>query len=161
MVDYPPLCHLFFSLQILIQKGLLMKFSYQILGILMMLTPVFAQQAPKSGNPNSSIFGSMLPMMILMFVAIWFLMIRPEQKKQKQRQSLMSNLQKGDKVLTSGGMFGTVGNVKDKSVMVKIGENTIVEFTKSSIVSVLNEDGSEKVIDPKAAKPEVKEEKKA
>jgi preprotein translocase subunit YajC len=136
-----------------------MKFSYQFLAVLMMITPVFAQQAPK--NPNSGIMGSMLPMMILMFVAIWFLMIRPEQKKQKQRQLLIGGLQKGDKVLTSGGILGTVGNVKDKSVMIKIGDNTVVEFTKSSVVSVLNEDGTEKTLDPKAAKPEVKEEKKA
>ena len=114
--------------------------------------PAYAQTATKPSS--SGIFSSMVPMMLIMFVVIWLMMIRPEQKKQKQRQALLGNLQKGDKVLTSGGIYGIVGNIKEKSVMLKIGEGVTAEFTKSSVVSVLNDDGTEKTIDPKASGPQ-------
>jgi preprotein translocase subunit YajC len=108
---------------------------------------LFAQDVAKA-NPQAQTI-NMFVMFGLVIVIIYFLMIRPEQKKQKQRQALINNLQKGDKVITSGGIIGTVGNVKDKAVVLKVGEGTIIEFTKSSVVSVLNEDGTEKVPEPK------------
>lgn len=92
------------------------------------------QQAAPSGG-----FGSLLPMIAVMFAIIYFFMIRPEQKKQKERLEMLKNLKKGDKVLTSAGILGTVGNIKDNTVMVKIGENTVVEFTKSAVTTVINE----------------------
>jgi preprotein translocase subunit YajC len=71
-------------------------------------------------------------------------MIRPEQKKQKKRREMLSELKKGDRVVTAGGIHGTVGNVKEDSVMVKVADNVVMEFAKSSVTSVLNRDGSEK-----------------
>lgn len=109
---------------------------------------VFAQAAgPK---PADNFLTSMLPMLIAMFVIVWFLMIRPEQKKNKQRQKMLTEMKKGDKVQTIGGMIGTVGNVKDDSIMVKIAENTVVEFRKSAISLVLNAEG--KIDDKKEEK---------
>ena len=99
------------------------------------------QQAPMSG------LGSLLPMMLIMFAVVYFLMIRPEQKKQKQRQAMLQAIKKGDRVMTSAGILGTVGSIKDTSIMVKIAENTVVEFTKSAVTTVLNKDGSEKQIE--------------
>jgi preprotein translocase subunit YajC len=101
---------------------------------------VFSQQntaAPQSGT--GGLMG-MLPMMILMFVIIYFFMIRPEQKKQKARAELLKNVKKGDKVLTAGGIVGIVGNVKDNTIVVRIADNTNVEFTKSAITSVITEE---------------------
>ena len=124
-----------------------MKIPFAVVASLLSAIPVLAQEAQKP-NPSSSFFGSMLPMLLIMFFIIYLLMIRPEQKKQKARQAMMNNLQKGDRVVTAGGIYGTVGNVNEKSIMLKISENVAVEFTKSSVVSVLNEDGSEKQSEP-------------
>ncbi|MBD3321514.1 MAG: preprotein translocase subunit YajC [Chitinivibrionales bacterium] len=95
----------------------------------------FAQERPPGGGLGS---GNMIFMMVIMFAIIYFLMIRPEQKKQKNRQKMISEMKKGDKVVTIGGVFGTVGNVKDNSVMVKIAENTIVEVRKGAVSEVVN-----------------------
>jgi len=124
-----------------------MRFSAKVLftasSVAITAVPVFAQGKAGMGfgSPN------MLIMMALMFFIIYFLMIRPEQKKQKERVKLLASVKKGDKILTSAGITGTISNVKDTTVMVKIAETTIVEFSKSAIVSILNSDGSEKAIE--------------
>lgn len=137
-----------------------MNFKAAFAAAVALATPalVFAQGAG-AANPKAQTI-NMFVMFGLVIVIIYFLMIRPEQKKQKQRQALIANLQKGDKVLTSGGIIGTVGNVKDKTVVLKVGEGTVIEFTKSAITSVLNEDGTEKMPEVKGGKLE-KVEKKA
>ncbi len=86
---------------------------------------------------------NVLSMMLIMFAIIYFLMIRPEQKKQKERQSMMSSLQKGDKVLTIGGLHGQITNVKDNVVMVRIADNTVVEVAKTAVSSVINRTGAD------------------
>jgi preprotein translocase subunit YajC len=83
-----------------------------------------------------------LPMLIFMFLIMYFLIIRPQQKKQKELKNMMENLKKGDKVITSGGMIGSIVGLKDDIVIVKIAENTKVEFRKSAIVSVTKEEGT-------------------
>jgi preprotein translocase subunit YajC len=131
------------------------------------LTPVMLVAVPalaqaKDKTPNSP-FGGMtqlIPMLLFLFRIMYFLMIRPEQRKQKERQKLLSNLKKGDKVMTASGMFGIVGNVKDNTVMVKIAENTVVEFSKNAITSVMNSDGSEKTADKGAEKTDKEEKEK-
>jgi preprotein translocase subunit YajC len=77
-------------------------------------------------------------------------MIRPEQKKQKERQAMLLGIKKGDRVLTAAGILGTVGAIKENTMMVKIAENTVVEFTKSAVTSVVNKDGSDKPVEPVA-----------
>jgi len=99
-------------------------------------TVIFAQDkqaAPNAFSPN------FILMMVLIFGILYFFMIRPEQKKQKQRLEMLKNIKKGDKVLTAAGIIGIVGNVKGDTIMVKIAENTVAEFTKSAIASVINE----------------------
>ncbi|MBD3391524.1 MAG: preprotein translocase subunit YajC [Chitinivibrionales bacterium] len=102
---------------------------------------LFAQGG--EGSPTS-MFGSVLPMMLVMFAIIYFLMIRPEQKKQKQRQKMISEMKKGDKVLTVGGICGSIVSVKGENATVKIAENVTVEVTKSAISSVINKEGTAK-----------------
>jgi len=123
-------------------KGQIMRFS-NIASFMACLSlsvaPVFAQDAPAQQTPAGI---NLFMMMALMFVIIYFIMIRPEQKKQKKRLEMLKNIKKGDKVLTSAGMIGTVGNIKDDTLMVKIAENTVVEFTKSAIATVLSDEKS-------------------
>jgi preprotein translocase subunit YajC len=119
-----------------------MRFLISLAPVMLFAQDVMAQADKKA--PSAVGNSGMIFMLLFMFLIIYFLMIRPEQRKQKDRQKLISSLKKGDRVMTAAGMFGTVGNVKDASVMVKIAENTVVEFSKNAITSVLNNDGSEK-----------------
>lgn len=77
---------------------------------------------------------SLVPI-ILIFVIFWLLLIRPQQKKQKAHQKLLTQLRKGDRVVTNGGMFGVISSLNDEKniVVLKIAENTKIEILKSSI----------------------------
>jgi preprotein translocase subunit YajC len=110
--------------------------------VLMSSISLFAQtqSAPRAGQSPVS----MLVMMGVIFAIIYFLMIMPQRKKQKETQNMLNNMKKGDKIVTVGGLLGTVGNVKDTTVMVKISDNTVVEFRKSAIASIINDDKTEK-----------------
>jgi preprotein translocase subunit YajC len=77
--------------------------------------------------------------MVAMVAIFYFLIIRPQNQKQKQLQSMMSSLKTGDKVVTAGGIHGLISNVKDKTVIVKIADNVKVEVDKASITSVTKE----------------------
>ena len=96
-----------------------------------------AQETPPPQGP------SFLLMMIPILLIVYFLMIVPEKKKQKARQQMLQNVKKGDKIVTIGGIMGTVGNVKDDSLSVKTAENTVIEVTKASVSSVINDKGQD------------------
>ena len=95
-------------------------------------------QPPPQVSPGPLL--TMLPMLVLMFAIFYFMTIRPENRKRKEHQKLLDNLKTGDRVITSGGMHGVVANVKDKTILVKIADNTKVEFQKGSIQTVLTKD---------------------
>jgi preprotein translocase subunit YajC len=73
----------------------------------------------------------------LIFVVMYLLLIRPQRKKQKEHETLLKELKKGDRVITSGGMFGTIFAIDDERgrVVIKFGENVKMEFLKSSIAA--------------------------
>jgi preprotein translocase subunit YajC len=88
-------------------------------------------------------FGSLggLPLLLLMFVAMYFLLIAPNQRKQKQWQQMLSNLKVGDKVTTNGGMRGTVMSVKDDVLVIKTApDNVKFEIVKSAIAAVTTDE---------------------
>lgn len=76
---------------------------------------------------------------ILIFAIMYFLIFRPQAKKQKQHRMMLDALKKGDKIITAGGIYGTVLSVKEKenSVIVKIDDNTKIELVKSSVAQVV------------------------
>ncbi|HHL73519.1 MAG TPA: preprotein translocase subunit YajC [Bacteroidetes bacterium] len=86
----------------------------------------------QAGEPQADPFRMFLPI-ILIFVVMYFFMIRPQVKKQKKHQEMVQSLQKGDKVLTSGGIYGQVVGIKENAFVVKIADNTKVEVAKSAI----------------------------
>lgn len=86
---------------------------------------------------------SFLFMMVAIFVIMYFFILRPQSKKQKETQTMLKNLKKGDKVLTIAGIVGIVGNVKETSVMVKVADNTVLEFKKAAISAVINDSAEE------------------
>lgn len=98
--------------------------------------PLFLAQAePGQGNPFSFVI-----IMGLMFAAMWFLLIAPQRKKQKALQLMITELKTGDEVLTSGGIYGVISNVKDDRFVLRISDTAKVEVNKSFIQSVLNKD---------------------
>ncbi|MGA2090504.1 MAG: preprotein translocase subunit YajC [Endomicrobiales bacterium] len=100
----------------------------------LLLSSVMAYADPAAGGANA--FGSFFPLIII-FVIFYFFLIRPQQKKAKEHQTLLNALKKDDKVLTSGGIYGTVVQVKGEIVEVKIAENVKVQVAKSAITSVI------------------------
>lgn len=101
-------------------------------------SPLFAEAAPAAGGAGSMM--SMLPMMVAMFAIIYFLMIRPEQKKQKDKQKMLDSLGKGEKILTIGGIYGTITAVKKATISLRIADNTVVTVAKSAIADKIDKD---------------------
>lgn len=94
----------------------------------------FAQTAAPQG-------GGVGPVMIigylLLFAAMYFFMIAPQRKKQKEHEKMLSALQTGDEIVTSGGIFGVITNVKEDRFVVRIADNTKIEIGKGFVQTVL------------------------
>jgi len=88
--------------------------------------------------------GGMLIMFGLMFVVMWVLMIRPQQKRQRELRERQAALKKGDNVITIGGMHAAVNSVSDTSVSLRVAEGVFVKYDKSAIATVLAKKGEEK-----------------
>jgi preprotein translocase subunit YajC len=122
--------------------------------------------APASGGETGGGFGSLVSSFVpfILIIGIFYLLIiRPQNKKQKDTQKMLSNLKKGDRIVTIGGVHGTIQSVKESSVIVKVDEYTKMEFSRSAIsnvdASAKDEKSEDKVPDEKDAK-NVKQESK-
>ena len=82
----------------------------------------------------------MLLQFLPIFLIIWLLIIRPQQKRQKDLERMLKALKKGDRVLTSGGIYGTVVGVEEAKTVLKVADDVKLEFAKSAIVSVVSGD---------------------
>ena len=91
--------------------------------------------------------------MVFAFAIIYLLMIRPQAKKQKELAARVSSLKTGDRVVTTGGIYGTVANVKDgTTLLLKIADNVKIEIDKSAVANVVNPDNSKAESTPSLAK---------
>jgi preprotein translocase subunit YajC len=97
------------------------------------------QSAHAQGAPQGDAFGFLLPMIII-FAAFYFLLIRPQQKKQKAHAELVNNLKSGDEILTAGGILGVITGISEHYAIVKISDNTEVKIQKSSVSQVVPKD---------------------
>ena len=100
-----------------------------------MLVFLQAQAAQQGGGS----MGSFLIMMVLIFVVMYCLMIRPQQKKQKELVKFRDSLQKGDKVVTIGGIYGTVAEIKERIVLLEVDNNVKIRVDKSSLVKDISD----------------------
>lgn len=91
-------------------------------------------QAPGTGG------GMFWIMMILLFVIMWLFMIRPQRKQQKELEKFRNELKRGDRVVTAGGIYGTVDEIKDRSVLIKVDGDVKLRVDKNSIVRDFTED---------------------
>lgn len=88
----------------------------------------------QAGGEGGGTLGFLLPL-ILIFAIMYFLIFRPQAKKQKQHQAMIESIKKGDKIVTAGGIYGTVAGIKEKekTLIVKIDDNVKVELSRSSV----------------------------
>ncbi len=94
-----------------------------------------ASNAAQSGQQASS-----TPMLItfaLLFLVMYIFLIRPQSKKQKAVKNMLANIKNGDKIVTIGGIYGTIVNIKDTSVVLKVDSNTELEVVRESISNVI------------------------
>ena len=89
------------------------------------------QTAP-AGQPGGG--ASMWIMLILIFAVMWLFMIRPQRKQQKELEKFRSELKKGDKVITAGGIYGTVAEIQDRTVLIKVDGDVKIRVDKTSIM---------------------------
>jgi preprotein translocase subunit YajC len=114
-----------------------------------------SQQATDGAAPGPGSFVTSLIPFAAIIAIFYFLIIRPQNKKQKETQRMLSALKKGDKIVTIGGIHGVIQNVKESSVIVKVDENTKLEFSRSAISgveAVAKEEKTEKIEDKKEEK---------
>ena len=92
-----------------------------------------AQAAPQGGG------WSMWVMLALIFVVMWFFMIRPQRKQQKELQNFRDSLKKGDKVVTIGGIYGTVDEIKEGTVLIIVDRDVKIRVSKNALVKDFTE----------------------
>lgn len=92
--------------------------------------------APQGQGQGGGMFSTLI-MFGLIIVIFYFMILRPQQKRQKERDKMLNDVQKGDKIITVGGMHGNVVGLEDKTVLVQISDNVKVKIEKSAISSVV------------------------
>jgi preprotein translocase subunit YajC len=117
----------------------------------MLISTAYAQAAPAAPNALGGL-ESFLPL-ILIFVIFYFLLIRPQQKKMKTHKEMLGTIRKGDRIVTGGGMLGTVAKVEDNEITIEVAENVRVKVIRATVADVLNRPESGSAAKSDEAKP--------
>ncbi len=99
----------------------------------MLISSAYAQAAATGGEPG---FMGLLPI-ILMFVLLYFLMIRPQMKRSKEAKAMVESLQKGDEVITAGGVLGRISKMGEAYITIEIAPNTEISIQKAAVQTLL------------------------
>lgn len=102
---------------------------------------LLAMAPPAEGQGGGGMIGTLI-MFGAIFAIFYFMIIRPQQKRAKEREKLLSAVQKGDKVVLSSGLHGVVAGLEEKTVLLDVGNNVKMKFDRSAIASVLKDDKS-------------------
>lgn len=104
-----------------------------------LINNAFAQEAAAAAAKQPSTWASLLPLFLIM-VVFYFFIIRPQQKKIKDHQNMLKEIQKGDKVVTAGGIFGSVAKIieAENAAMIEIADNVLVKVRLEMITDVVN-----------------------
>lgn len=105
-------------------------------------TVVYAQETAPGEGGSAPGFGNPIFFMMLIFGVFYFLLIRPNQKKERTRREMLSSLSKGSKVVTSGGICGTIVGLNEKSVVLKVSDDPVmkIEFLRAAVSQVATEE---------------------
>ena len=103
-----------------------------------LISDAYAQAAPAAAASESpmGMLGSMLPL-VLMFVVLYFVMIRPQMKRQKEHKAMIEALAKGDEIVTSGGLLGKVSKLGETFVHLEVSNGVELQVQRSAVVQVL------------------------
>ena len=101
----------------------------------MFISEAFAQTAPAAAGGESSLLG-MLPL-VLMFVVLYFVMIRPQMKRQKEHKTMIEALAKGDEVVTAGGLIGRISKLGESYLGIEVANGVELQVQRSAVVQVL------------------------
>ena len=109
-----------------------------------MIQEAFAMGTGGGGSGGGGGFMALLPI-ILMFAIIYFLLLRPQQKRQRQQQMMLESLRKGDRVVTAGGVFGTIVGIKEKQniVVLRVADSVKIELAKTSVARIVRKGDEE------------------
>lgn len=105
--------------------------------------PDFFAQAPAPA-PQGGMSGVVIFGYLLLFAAMYFFMIAPQRRKQKEHEKMMASLVSGDEIVTNGGIYGTITNVKEDRFVVRIADNTKIELGKAFVQAVVKRQAAEK-----------------
>jgi preprotein translocase subunit YajC len=98
-----------------------------------MIDLAYAMSPSPGGGGNGGGMLQILPLMIGMFAIMYFLIIRPQQKQKRERENLLRAIKKGDRVVTSGGLYGTVVGLSEHTVTLKVADQVKLDFERSAI----------------------------
>lgn len=106
-----------------------------------MFSLIFAWIAPSGDGGGGNAFLSLLPMLLIIAV-IYFLMLRPQMKRQKEQKVMIDDLKKGDKVMAAGGIIGTIAGIKEKdnTLLLKVDDNVKIEVARSSVTTAIKKE---------------------
>ena len=102
-----------------------------------MTTMFTAWFAPWQGSPSP--FGNPIYLILIIFVVFYFIVIRPARKSQQNTETMRDQLKNGDRVLTSGGIYGTVVGVSDDQIQVRVADSVKIQFAKSAVTQLVEE----------------------
>lgn len=97
-----------------------------------MVDLAYAMAAPPGGGSNGGLM-SILPLMVGMFAIMYFIVIRPQQKQKKERESLLAAIKKGDRVVTTSGIHGTVSGLDEHTVILRVSDQVKLTFDRAAI----------------------------
>ncbi|MFN0117912.1 MAG: preprotein translocase subunit YajC [Elusimicrobiota bacterium] len=121
---------------------------YSLTAVITFFTSPLFSMASQPSNPNSPpppAWVSFAPMLVMVAI-FYFLLIRPQMRQRKERENLLNNLKRGDRIVTSGGLIGIIQNVSPKVIDLKISEDTKVQIVRTGIVEVLTTDPSQELV---------------
>ncbi|MCP4022768.1 MAG: preprotein translocase subunit YajC [Desulfobacteraceae bacterium] len=113
-----------------------------------MISEAFAMGASGAQGGQASGLTSFLPIIIL-FAIFYFLLIRPQQKKAKDHREMISNLKKGNRIVTSGGIYGTIQSIDDTTVGLEIAEKVKIKISRGNVAAVISDNESSQKEDKK------------
>lgn len=134
----------------------------ETIALILQDTPAGGGGAPAggAGAPKSPGMFDMLLPIALCGLVIYFMMIRPQNKARKQREQMMSALKKGDRVMTTGGLYGTIAQIHEQMVTLQVDEGVRLKYALSAIQGVVDDSGAEIKPDAKDGKSDGKSDNK-
>ncbi len=108
------------------------------------LSTLFFQETTAAEPSAGGQLLGFVPIMLVVFGIMYFLVIRPEKKRQKARVEMLGQMKKGDRVLTTGGMLGKVVNIKDEEITLEVDQNVRIRFARSAIAQILRNEETAK-----------------